>query len=98
MSPRRLSGSSASPRSRYHSIFMPYTYSLRCTDRNAPDGFNTTRTLTYGSPACPSADRTLVLPTLTLLGLLRLAGHSSVPPAPLCALPPGGPMHDGHQC
>jgi hypothetical protein len=41
----------------------------------------------------PPADRTLGLPILTLLGMLRLAGYSCVPPAPLCALLPGGPRH-----
>ena len=36
---------------------------------------------------------TLELPTLTLLGLLRLAGHSCVPPAPRYTLLLGGPRH-----
>ena len=45
------------------------------------------------APICPPADRMLGPPTLTLLGLLRLAGHSCVPPAPRCALLLGGPRH-----
>src|SRR6266446_2511100 len=62
MSPRRLSGSSASPRSRCHSIFIPYTYSLRCADRNAPDGFNTPRTLTCWPPIVTTSSNTCLHP------------------------------------